>query len=464
MRTDMIVPIAGTMDKAGFEAMEIMSTGFEKKLVRDLREDPWERLRRVRERVTKTPLRIIRGQFLASFQITPKSIERLWYERIAAHGVRQVRISNSSNTAEGWRSNVELCRAVGIEPVVNLIYAISPKHTDDYYAQKARDAAKLKPFRICLKDPGGLLTPDRTRTLVPVVLQNAAGITVEFHTHCHTGLGPLCCLEAIKLGIRHINTAIPPLADSISNPSVLNVAHNAKALGYTSRLDEEAIKEVEKHFRAIAARERLPVGAPAPYDAYQYVHQVPGGMISNLRFQLTNAGLGHRMPEVLEEIGRVREDLGYPIMVTPYSQYVGVQATMNVVSGERYKEVSDELIQYAQGHWGAEEANSIRPDVKDRILGRARARQLASWSPPEPSLKEVREQYGAAGLSDDEMLLRYLAGADQVAAMRASGNRPRSDGSLASVIQELVKNSKSRYIHVEKNGLKLTLAARGSSR
>src|SRR5207248_3793322 len=157
MRTDMIVPIAATMDKAGFAAMEIMSTGFEKKMVRELREDPWERLRLVRERVTRTPLRIIRGQSLASFQITPKSIEQLWYERIATNGVRQVRISNSSNTAAGWRLNVERSRSVGIDPVVNLIYSVSPKHTDEYYAQKARDAAKLKPFRICLKDPGGLL-------------------------------------------------------------------------------------------------------------------------------------------------------------------------------------------------------------------------------------------------------------------------------------------------------------------
>jgi len=459
MRTDMIVPIASTMDRAGFDAMEIMSTGFDKKMVRDLREDPWERIRLVRERVTETPLRIIRGQHLGTFQMTPKSIERLWYERIYANGVRQVRISNSSNTAAGWRSNVELCREVGIEPIVNLIYAVSPKHTDEYYAQRARDAAKLKPFRICLKDPGGLLTPDRTRTLVPAVLHNVGDITVEFHTHCHTGLGPLCCLEAIKLGIRHINTAIPPLADSISNPSVLNVAANAKALGYTSRLDEAAIKDVEKHFRAIAARERLPVGAPAAYDAYQYIHQVPGGMLSNLRFQLTQAGLGQRMDEVLEEIGRVREDLGYPIMVTPYSQFVGVQATMNVVSRERYKEVSDELILYALGHWGAEESDSIKPEIKHRILDRPRAKHLASWQAPQPSIQEVRQQYGGAGVPDDEILLRYLAGTDEVEAMRAG--RRRAAGSIAGALEQLVQHSKARYIHIEKNGLKLTLSGRG---
>jgi oxaloacetate decarboxylase (Na+ extruding) subunit alpha len=457
----MIVPIAATFDDVGFDAMEIMSTGFEKKLVRDLREDLWERIRLIRQRITKTPLRAIRGQYVGSFQITPKSIERLWYERMAAHGVRQVRISNSSNTAAGWRINVERCREVGIDPVVNLIYAVSPKHTDEYYAERARHAAKLKPFRICLKDPGGLLTPERTQTLVPAVLKNAGGITVEFHTHSHTGLGSLCCLEAIKLGIRHVNTAIPPLADSISNPSVLNVARNAGALGYKSRLDEDAIRKIEKHFTEIARREGLPIGAPAAYDAYQYIHQVPGGMLSNLRFQLTNAGLGHRMPEVLEEIGRVREDLGYPIMVTPYSQYVGVQATMNVVSGQRYKEVSDELILYASGRWGREEAESIRPEVRERILDRPRARELARLELPEPTLEELKAQFGGPGVSDDEMLLRYLAGADQVEAMRASGGRPRANAGLPRILEQLVQTKKSKYIHVEKNGMKLTLSSRG---
>ena len=132
MRTDMILPIAATMDRIGFEAMEVTSTGFDKKLARDLREDVWERLRLVREQVKKTPLRIIRGQHLGTFQMTPRSVERLWYERIFAHGVRQVRISNSSNTAAGWRKNVELCREVGLEPIVNLIYSVSPKQTDEY--------------------------------------------------------------------------------------------------------------------------------------------------------------------------------------------------------------------------------------------------------------------------------------------------------------------------------------------
>ncbi len=460
MKTEMMLPVVSTMDQAGFVAIEILASNFDKKMVRELGEDSWERIDLVRKRVQKTPLRMIRGRSLAAFQITPLSIEHLWYERLAAHGIRQIRISDSSNTAAGWREQVGYARSVGIDPIVNLIFSISPKHTDEYYAEKAREAAKLDVIRICLKDPGGLLTPERTRTLVPVVLENVNGIPVEFHTHCHTGLGPLCCLEAIKLGIRYVNTAIPPLSDSNSNPSVFNVIKNARALGYTSTVDVESLRAVEQHFTSIAKREGLPIGAPAQYDCSLYVHQVPGGMVSNLRHQLSTSGLAGKLDAVLEEIGKVRADFGYPIMVTPYSQFVGVQATMNVISGERYQQVSDEVIQYALGFWGEEESSSIDPDVRDRILDRPRARELAQRQPPQPALSEVRREYGGPGVSDDEMLLRYFTGEDEVAAMRAAGPSRKRGGtghSLVSLIQELTRRSKFNYIQVQKGAMSLTL-------
>ena len=460
MRTDMILPVAMTMDQAGFAAIEIMATGFEKKMVRELREDPWERIDLVRQRIQKTPLRMIRGRYMAAFHITPRSIEDLWYERLVAHGIRQVRISDSSNTAAGWREQVCYARSVGIDPIVNLIFSISPKHTDEYYAQKARDAAELDVYRICLKDPGGLLTPERIRTLVPVVLGNTKSIPVELHTHCNTGLGPLSSLEAIKLGIRYVNAAIPPLSDSSSNPSLFNVIKNARTFGYPSSVDDESLKSVEQHFTSIAKREGLPIGAPAQYDCSLYVHQVPGGMVSNLRHQLSTTGLAGKIDAVLEEIGKVRADLGYPIMVTPYSQFVGVQATMNVISGERYKQVSDEVIQYALGFWGEEECSSIVPNVRDRILDRSRARELANRPPPQPTLNEVRREYGGAGVSDDEMLLRYFAGEDQVAAMRAAGPSKQHGGtehSLVRLIEELTKRTKFNYIQVQKGAMSLTL-------
>lgn len=460
MRIGMMLDIAETMDRAGFQAIELISNTNPKKMVRDLREDPWELLRLTRQRIQKTPLRVICGRHLQAFQLTPRSIEELWYQRLAAYGIRQVRISDSSNTAAGWRNHVGYARSVGIDPVVNLIFSLAPKYSDEYYAQKAREAAELDILRICLKDPGGLLTPERVRTLVPAVLQNVGSKQVELHTHCNTGLGPQCCVEAIKLGIRYINTAVPPLADSSSNPSLFNVAKNARALGYKTTVNEELLKAVEMHFTSIARREGLPLGAPSPYDIAPHIHQVPGGMVSNLRHQLATVGLEHKIDAVREEIGRVRVDFGCPIMVTPYAQFVGVQATMNVLTGERYKEASDEVIQFALGLWGEEESSSMDPDVRDRILNRPRARELARWQPPEPSLEEVRKKYGGPGISDDELLLRYLAGEDQVAAMRAAGPFKRYNGagqSLVSLIEDLTRRNSISYIQVQKDAMSLTL-------
>ena len=460
MRIGMMLPIASTIDQAGFQGFEIISNTNPKKMVRDLREDPWELLERIGKLMPKTPMRVICGRHLQAFQLTPRSVEELWYQRLAAHGVRQVRISDSSNTSAGWKNHVGYASSVGIEPVVNLIFALAPKYSDEYYAQKAREASALDVFRICLKDPGGLLSPERMRTLVPAILQNIGKTEVELHTHCITGLGAQCAIEAIKLGIRIINTAIPPLADSNSNPSVLNVAANARALGYTTNLDEKPLAAVEAHFTAIARREGLPLGAPAPYDITPHINQVPGGMVSNLQHQLATVGLEHKLEAVKDEIGKVRIDLGCPIMVTPYAQFVGVQATMNVLTGERYKEVSDELIQFALGLWGEDESSSINPDIRDRILNRSRARELARWQPPEPSIKELRKKYGGAGISDDELLLRYLAGEDQVAAMRAAGPFKTYQGagqSLVSMIGDLTRRSNISYIQVQKDEMSLTL-------
>jgi oxaloacetate decarboxylase alpha subunit len=460
MRTDMILPVAATMDQVGFEAIEIIASAPFKKCVRELREDPWERIRLVRQRIQKTPLRVIRGRSMSAFHIAPQAIEDLWIERLAANGISQARISDPSNMVASWRWQVDKCRRAGLGTVVNLIYSVSPKHTDEYYAQRAREAAGLDVDRICLKDPGGLLTPERTRTLVPVILQNVNGLPVELHTHCITGLGPLCCLEAIKLGIRSVNTAIPPLADGSSNPSLFNVARNARALGYTPTVDEEALKPVEKHFTSIAHREGLPIGVPAAYDYSQYVHQVPGGMISNLRHQLSKLGLEDRLTAVLEETARVRAEFGHPIMVTPYSQFVGTQATMNVILGERYKGVPDEVIQYALGLWGEDESSSMDTNIREKILSRHRAKELSSWQHPQPSLKEVRLKYGGPGVSDDDLLLRYFAGKDEVDAMRAAqmSKRHVSVGyPVLGLIEKLTKATNCKYIQVRNGGLSLTL-------
>ncbi|MEK7782498.1 MAG: hypothetical protein AAB279_01090 [Candidatus Binatota bacterium] len=462
MRTGMMVPIARNMERAGFDAIEFGTPVELVKCVRELREDPWERLRLVAREIRETPLRLIHGT-RSGFEIFPPSVHKLYDERAAGGGIRQVRISDCWNDPSEWKWRIKQAREAGLEPIINLIYSVSPRHTDEYFAARTRAATKLDIFRIILKDPGGLLTPERTQSLVPVVLQNANGIPVELHTHCTTGLGSLCCLEAIKGGIRIINTAIPPLADGSSNPSVFNVARNARSLGYTTIIDETAIKPVMDHFTHIAKREGFPIGSPVEYDYAQYVHQVPGGMISNLQYQLRRVGLEGKIEETLEEAARVRAEFGYPIMVTPLSQFVGSQAAFNVILGERYKEVTDQVIQYALGVWGKEGAASMDSNVKDKILGRPRARELAKWEYPHTSVRELRRKLGGPGVSDDEILLRFFTGKEEVAAMHAAG-RPKEYLSarhpLVSLIGELAKRSDCRQIYIDKGGLSLRLEKR----
>lgn len=464
MRTGMMLPIAANMDRAGFDAIELGTPVELVKCVRELREDPWERLRLLAREITRTPLRAIHGT-RSGFEIFPDAVHQLYDRCVADNGVSQVRISDCWNDPSEWQWRVKQAQAAGLKPIINLIYSVSPRHTDEYFAARTRAATKLDIFRIILKDPGGLLTPERTQSLVPVVLQNANGIPVELHTHCTTGLGSLCCLEAIKGGIRIINTAVPPLADSSSNPSLFNVARNARSLGYTTTVDEAAIKPVTDHFLFIAKREGFPIGAPVEYDYSQYVHQVPGGMISNLGYQLRRVGMESKLGETLEEAARVRAEFGYPIMVTPLSQFVGSQAAFNVILGERYKEVTDQVIQYALGIWGKEGASSMDPDVKDKILSRPRAGEMAQRERPQTTIKALRRKLGGPGVSDDDLLLRFFTGKEHVETMRGAGP-PKEYLSarhpLVTLIGELSKRRDCRQIYIQKNGLSVRLEKRES--
>ena len=459
MTTGMMLPVAEAMDRAGFDAIELISSSHLKKCVRELKEDPWARVRLMSQRITHTPLRLNAGRFSA-FDLTPKSMYRLFMERMAANGIREARISEEWNELEGWTWKTQVSRDVGINPVLNIIYSVSPKHTDEYFAQRTRDAASLKVNRLCLKDPGGLLTPERVKTLVPIMFQNANGIEIELHTHCTTGLGPLCCLEAVKLGIKIVNTALPPLADGSSNPSLFNVAKNLRALGYKTLIDEELLKPVSDHFTIIAKREGFPIGAPVEYDYSQYQHQVPGGMISNLRHQLRKVGLEQKIDQALEETMQVRAELGYPIMVTPLSQFVGSQAAINIIVGERYKEVTDQIIQYALGYWGREGAELMEPAVKAKILDRPRAKEWAQRQPPEPTVQELRKKMNAEGVSDEEFLLRWNLNVDEIEIMRAAGAPKEyitARQPLVNLIDALSKRNDYRQIVIQKGEMVVSL-------
>ena len=307
---------------------------------------------------------------------------------------------------------------------------------------------------------GGLLTPERTRTLVPIVLDNIGDVPVEFHAHCNNGLAPLNYLEAIELGMTTIHTSVPPLANGSAQPSVFNMARNVRAMGHTVSVDEEVLKPVQEHFTFVARRDGLPMGAPAAFDQSVYAHQVPGGMIANFRHQLGLVGMLDKLPAALEEAARVRAEWGYPIMVTPLSQFVGTQAAINIIMGERYKQVTDQSIQYAHGIWGREGADLMDPDVKDRILGRPRAKDWEGWQQPDPSLPEVRTQLGSSSMSDEELILRVFAGDEAVEELQNAG-RPReylsASQPLVRLVNELTKQQEYTQVYIRKPGFSLTL-------
>jgi oxaloacetate decarboxylase alpha subunit len=278
-------------------------------------------------------------------------------------------------------------------------------------------------------------------------------------------LAPLCYLEAVKLGVTALHTAVPPLANGSSQPSILNVARNLRALGYTPVVNDEEVKPVKEHFTAVAKQDGLSIGKPFAYDESQYLHQVPGGVISNLRHQLRLVGKEDKLAETLEEAARVRADFGYPIMVTPLSQFVVSQAAINVITGERYKEVTDQVIQYALGYWGKDAPALLDPNVKHKILHRPRAKDWEAWNPPNSSLHEVRQKYGAS-ISDEELLLRVYAGADAVDALTTAGApKPQLDGkqSLLQLIEQLSKKKDCSHIYIRRDGISLTLGKSNQS-
>ena len=210
--------------------------------------------------------------------------------------------------------------------------------------------------------------------------RNCDGIPLEFHCHCNSGLAPLCYLEAVQAGVTTLHTAVAPLANGTSLPATETILKNLRRLGYESDLDEDALAAVSAHFREIAEKEGLPIGRPMEYDLFHFEHQVPGGMMTNLTRQLREMKMEHRLDEILEEVVRVRREYGYPVMATPYSQIVGAQAFENVVSGERYKKVTDESIKYLLGYYG-EPAFPLDQELMDRVMSLPRTKEFLDWKP-----------------------------------------------------------------------------------
>ena len=460
MTTAMMYKIAPLMNRAGFKALDATAVSHFEYAVRYLRENPWERMRLLSEKITSAPLSMMMlGSSLNIFRYMGGPIIKTWMERLVANGIKRVQLMESSNNMGDMAEMTRYAKDVGIEVVAALVYSHSEVHTDQYYEKVTKDAVDLKPDAIYLKDPGGLITPERTRTLIPSIQKNLKGLPLEFHSHCTTGLAPLCYLEALKLGVKTFHTSCSPLANGPSQPSTETFLKNARHLGYSSKVDREALDAISIHFLEIAKAEELPIGRPVEYDLYQYEHQVPGGVISNLKRQLGQLGAEERLEEVLEETVKVRKELGYPIMVTPFSQFVVTQASVNVMQGERYKTITDEIIKFALGHYGRQ-IKPVDEDLMDRIQGLPRAKDFAGYERPETSIEDIRQEMGT-GLSEEELLLLVLVPDDDLKAMRAAGPiKTEYSGAgkpLFAFIKELMKQKKPKFIHIQKENLSITL-------
>ncbi|UCB47740.1 MAG: pyruvate carboxylase subunit B [Deltaproteobacteria bacterium] len=412
MRTDHMTPIAEVMDKVGYRAIATVGSQAFTVQVRNLNEDPWERMRTLSKLITRTPLR---GSYqigsLSSFDLsTPRDIITLWIKRSVANGLKSFWICDYQYEMEKFIYFARIAKAEGVEVVPSLMYTSSPVHTNAYWEQKTRLLLEAKEYidRIMIEDASGVITPEGTREMVSTVRKNCEGLPLEFHSHCNSGLAPLCYLEAIQSGVETLHTAVAPLANGTSHPSIENILRNAHRLGFTTNIDEEALEAVSSHFRNVAEKEGFPIGAPMEYDLFHFEHQVPGGMMTNLTRQLREVGMEHRLDEFLEEIVLVRKEFGYPVMATPYSQIVGAQAIENVLSGERYKQITDEAIKYVLGYYG-EPVVPVDPKVMDKAMSLPRTKHFKNWKPEgyDKTVEELRHEVGPE-LSDDDLLLKIL--------------------------------------------------------
>lgn len=412
MRTDMIAPIAETMDQVGYRNIATVGSQAFKVAVRNLGENPWERVRLLSELCRNTP---IRGSYqigsLSSFDLsTPREIITLWIKNSVANGMRSFWICDYQDDIEKFVYFAKIAKGLGAEVVTSLMYSRSPVHTLEHWAKKTKLIAETKEYvdRIMIEDASGVITPQLTRELIRTVTANCDGIPIEFHSHCNSGMATQCYLEAIQEGVTTLHTAVAPMANGSSLPATETILKNARYLGFKSDLNEDALASVSEHFRKIAREENLPTGSPVEYDLYHFEHQVPGGMISNLRRQLKEVGMEDRLEAILEEIMQVRKELGYPVMATPFSQIVGVQAMENVVSGKRYERVTDEVIKYSLGLYGKLSA-PVDEKVMERIDNLPRTDEFRGWTPENysKSIEEFRSELGP-DLDDGDLLLTIL--------------------------------------------------------
>ena len=407
---DKFEPILETMDKAGFYSVECWGGATFDVCLRYLNEDPWERLRKIRAKMPNTKLQmLLRGQNILGYKHYPDDVVRKFVQHSVSNGIDIIRIFDALNDVNNLKVAIEETVKCGALASGTISYTTSPVHTLENYVKLVKEMKEMGVGSICIKDMAGIMGPKEAYDLVSAI-KDAVDLPVDLHTHSTTGLAFMTELKAVEAGADIIDTAISPFSGGTSQPATETMAYALRQLGYQVDLDDKVLKEMADFFKPIRDG-FLEDGTLMPKsmatDTQCLTYQIPGGMLSNLLSQLKMMNALDRFDEALIETPKVRKDLGYPPLVTPTSQMVGVQAVTNVLQGERYKKVSNEVKAYCRGEYGRTPA-PIDPEVLKKILGDEKPLEGRYADTLEPAFEKTKAELGDTARSDEDVL-SYIA-------------------------------------------------------
>jgi pyruvate carboxylase subunit B len=403
LRTDDMLPICPKLDAVGYWSLEVWGGATFDACVRFLKEDPWERLRKLRAALPNTRLQmLLRGQNLLGYRHYSDDVVTAFVERAAANGIDVFRIFDALNDLRNLRTAIDAVRACGKHAQGTICYTTSPVHSLDLYIQQARELADMGADSIAIKDMAGLLTPYATYELVKAIAA-AVELPLFLHSHSTSGLAPLCQLKAIEAGIKHVDTAISAFAGGTSHPATESLVAALAGTQWDTGLDLNLLQEIADYFREVRKKYHQFESEFTREDVSVQVSQVPGGMMSNLANQLKEQNALDRIRDVFAEIPRVRADLGYPPLVTPTSQIVGTQAVLNVLNGERYRTITNEVKRYIAGGYGHPPA-AVDADVQRSAIGNGAVMDSRPADELAPELQKLRGEIGALARSDEDVL------------------------------------------------------------
>lgn len=408
---DKFEPILETMDKAGFYSVECWGGATFDVCLRYLKEDPWERLRRIRAKMPNTKLQmLLRGQNILGYKHYSDDIVRRFVRASVENGIDIIRIFDALNDLGNLKTAVEETVKCGADASGAISYTTSPVHTLNKYVEIVKELAAMGVSSICIKDMAGILSPKAAYDLVSAI-KDAVDLPLVLHTHCTTGLAFMTYLKAVEAGADVIDTAISPFSGGTSQPATETLEYTLREMGYDTGLDTEVLIKMADYFKPIRA-EYIADGTLNPIslttDTQCLNYQIPGGMLSNLLSQLKMLGALDKFDAALAETPRVRKDMGYPPLVTPTSQLIGTQAVQNVLSDERYKNVGAELRAYCRGEYGRTPA-PIDPEIRAKILGGEKPIEgRYADTLPEDIFQKAKETLGSTARNDEDVL-SYIA-------------------------------------------------------